>query len=62
LTVDLDYHIVDVRRSSGEQGTKMGRRSLLRVMVHGKNGSDGIDVGGNARHIATGSINVTLRT
>lgn len=45
-----------------EQGTKMGRRSLLHVMVHGKNGSDGIEVGGNTRHIATGSINVTLRT
>ncbi len=43
-----------------EQGTKMGRRSLLHVMVHGKNGSDGIEVGGNARHIATGNINVTL--
>jgi trans-2,3-dihydro-3-hydroxyanthranilate isomerase len=45
-----------------EQGTKMGRRSLLHVMVHGKNGSDGIEVGGNTRHIATGSINVALRT
>jgi trans-2,3-dihydro-3-hydroxyanthranilate isomerase len=45
-----------------EQGTKMGRRSLLHVMVHGKNGSDGIEVGGNVRHIATGSINVTLYT
>jgi trans-2,3-dihydro-3-hydroxyanthranilate isomerase len=45
-----------------EQGTKMGRRSLLHVMVHGKNGSDAIEVGGNVRHIATGSINVTLCT
>jgi trans-2,3-dihydro-3-hydroxyanthranilate isomerase len=45
-----------------EQGTKMGRRSLLHVMVHGTNGSDSIEVGGNARHIATGSINVTLHT
>lgn len=44
-----------------EQGTKMGRRSLLHVMVHGKNGSGGIEVGGNARHIATGEINVTLQ-
>jgi predicted PhzF superfamily epimerase YddE/YHI9 len=40
----------------------MGRRSLLHVMVHGTNGSDSIEVGGNARHIATGSINVTLHT
>jgi trans-2,3-dihydro-3-hydroxyanthranilate isomerase len=45
-----------------EQGTKMRRRSLLHVMVHGKNGSDGIEVGGNACHIGTGSINVALRT
>jgi trans-2,3-dihydro-3-hydroxyanthranilate isomerase len=45
-----------------EQGTKMGRRSLLHVMVHGTSGSDGIEVGGNTRHIATGRINVTLRS
>jgi trans-2,3-dihydro-3-hydroxyanthranilate isomerase len=45
-----------------EQGTKMGRRSFLHVMIHGKNGSDGIEVGGNVRHIATGSINGALRT
>jgi trans-2,3-dihydro-3-hydroxyanthranilate isomerase len=45
-----------------EQGTKMGRRSLLHVIVHGKNGSDGIEVGGNVCHTAAGSINVTLRT
>jgi trans-2,3-dihydro-3-hydroxyanthranilate isomerase len=29
-----------------EQGTKMGRRSLLHVEIHGKNGEKGIDVGG----------------
>jgi trans-2,3-dihydro-3-hydroxyanthranilate isomerase len=29
-----------------EQGTKMGRRSLLHVLIHGENGKDGIEVGG----------------
>ncbi|HEX8807020.1 MAG TPA: PhzF family phenazine biosynthesis protein [Candidatus Aquilonibacter sp.] len=45
-----------------EQGTKMGRRSLLHVRISGKNGSTAIEVGGNARHIAAGRIDVTLRT
>ena len=40
-----------VTRSAGarflsEQGTKMGRRSMLYVQVHGEQGADGIDVGG----------------
>jgi len=30
-----------------EQGTKMGRRSLLHVDIHGDSGADGIDVGGH---------------
>jgi trans-2,3-dihydro-3-hydroxyanthranilate isomerase len=47
---------------TSEQGTKMGRRSLLHISVHGENGSDGIEVGGNARHIATGNMHVTLQT
>lgn len=45
-----------------EQGTKMGRRSILHVRISGKNGSTAIEVGGNARHIAAGRIDVTLRT
>jgi trans-2,3-dihydro-3-hydroxyanthranilate isomerase len=44
-----------------EQGTRMGRRSLLHVMIHGRGGSNGIEVGGNARHIAAGTIGVTVR-
>jgi trans-2,3-dihydro-3-hydroxyanthranilate isomerase len=47
---------------TSEQGTKMGRRSLLHISVHGKNGSDGIEVGGHVRHIATGNMHVTLQT
>jgi len=34
-----------------EQGTKMGRRSLLQVLVRGERGSDGIDVGGRVAPI-----------
>ena len=34
------------RRMVSEQGTRMGRRSLLHVCIHGENGADGIDVGG----------------
>jgi trans-2,3-dihydro-3-hydroxyanthranilate isomerase len=34
------------RRLISEQGTKMGRRSILHVLIHGENGVNGIDVGG----------------
>jgi trans-2,3-dihydro-3-hydroxyanthranilate isomerase len=34
------------RRLISEQGTKMGRRSILHVCIHGENGIVGIDVGG----------------
>ena len=34
------------QRLISEQGTKMGRRSLLHVCICGENGVDGIDVGG----------------
>jgi trans-2,3-dihydro-3-hydroxyanthranilate isomerase len=33
-------------RFISEQGAKMGRRSLLHVLIHGENGKDGIEVGG----------------
>ena len=33
-------------RFVSEQGTKMGRRSLLHVQIRGEQGTDGIDVGG----------------
>jgi trans-2,3-dihydro-3-hydroxyanthranilate isomerase len=33
-------------RFISEQGTKMGRRSILHVLIHGENGVDGIEVGG----------------
>jgi trans-2,3-dihydro-3-hydroxyanthranilate isomerase len=34
-------------RFVSEQGTKMGRRSLLYVLIHGEQGADGIEVGGH---------------
>jgi trans-2,3-dihydro-3-hydroxyanthranilate isomerase len=33
-------------RLVSEQGTKMGRRSLLHILIHGQDGRDGIEVGG----------------
>jgi len=46
----------DGTRFVSEQGTKMGRRSLLHVLIHGENGSDGIDVGGYVTPIAEGTM------
>jgi trans-2,3-dihydro-3-hydroxyanthranilate isomerase len=39
-------------RFVNEQGMKMGRRSLLHVLIHGEKGADGIEVGGNVVHVA----------
>lgn len=39
-----------------EQGTKMGRRSLLHVAIHGADGSDGIEVGGSVIPFASGTL------
>lgn len=44
-------------RFLSEQGTKMGRRSLLHVAIHGQDGAEGIEVGG---HVAP-LIEATLR-
>ncbi|HEY5095169.1 MAG TPA: hypothetical protein VII69_08655 [Candidatus Eremiobacteraceae bacterium] len=38
-----------------EQGKKMGRRSLLFVKISGKNGADGIDVGGYVTALMDGT-------
>jgi len=48
----------DGTRFTSEQGTKMGRRSLLRVFVHGELGCDGIEIGGASVLIATGEVNL----
>jgi trans-2,3-dihydro-3-hydroxyanthranilate isomerase len=43
-------------RFVSEQGTKMGRRSLLHVLVHGEGGRDGIEVGGHVTPLATATM------
>jgi len=39
-----------------EQGTKMGRRSLLHVRIHGDEGKAGIEVGGGVVPVAQGKL------
>lgn len=41
-------------RFISEQGTKMGRRSILHVAIFGERGIDGIDVGGHVTPVAAG--------
>jgi trans-2,3-dihydro-3-hydroxyanthranilate isomerase len=43
---------VDGHRFVSEQGTKMGRRSFLHVLVHGERGASGIEVGGHVTPLA----------
>jgi trans-2,3-dihydro-3-hydroxyanthranilate isomerase len=49
----------DGTRFVSEQGTKMGRRSLLHVLIHGEDGRDGIEVGGGVLPFAEGTFEVT---
>jgi len=44
------------RHLISEQGTKMSRRSILHVCIHGENGSVGIDVGGHVTPVAEGTM------
>lgn len=46
----------DGTRLVSEQGTKMGRRSLLHILVHGESGARGIEVGGHVRPIARATM------
>jgi trans-2,3-dihydro-3-hydroxyanthranilate isomerase len=46
----------DGTRFVSEQGVKMGRRSLLHVLIHGDRGGEGIEVGGNVVHLAHGKL------
>ncbi len=43
-------------RLVSEQGVKMGRRSLLHILIHGEAGSGGIDVGGNVVPLMAGVL------
>lgn len=46
----------DGTRFVSEQGTKMGRRSLLHVLVNGRDGAGGIEVGGHVAPFATATM------
>ncbi len=46
----------DGTRFVSEQGTKMKRRSLLHVFIHGENGANGIEVGGHVTPVATATL------
>lgn len=43
-------------RFISEQGSKMGRRSILHVCLHGENGARGIDVGGHVTSVADATM------
>jgi trans-2,3-dihydro-3-hydroxyanthranilate isomerase len=45
-------------RRVSEQGTKMGRRSILHILVHGDDGCGGIEVGGYVTPVATGALTI----
>jgi predicted PhzF superfamily epimerase YddE/YHI9 len=56
-----------VPRASGtrfisEQGTKMGRRSILHVKILGDRGVDGINVGGHVTPIAEATMTLATLT
>ena len=46
----------DGTRFVSEQGTKMGRRSLLHVHIRGTNGSGAIEVGGHVAPLVSATM------
>ena len=46
----------DGTRFVSEQGTRMGRRSLLHVHIRGRNGATAIDIGGHVTPLVTASM------
>ena len=48
----------DGARFVSEQGTKMKRRSLLHVLIHGDYGASGIEVGGNVVPVISAAISI----
>ena len=51
-------HVLNGTRFVSEQGYKMGRPSVLHVLVHGSGGEAGIEVGGNVAYVATGRLSL----
>lgn len=59
----MEYGLVasnDGTRFISEQGTKLGRRSLLHVHIKGSNGSDGIYVGGQVAPVARATMTIDV--
>jgi trans-2,3-dihydro-3-hydroxyanthranilate isomerase len=52
---ELISHAAGTRLVS-EQGTKMGRRSVLHVHVRGERGADGIEIGGHVTPLVTATM------
>jgi trans-2,3-dihydro-3-hydroxyanthranilate isomerase len=52
----LRHNLVPGARFISEQGTKMGRRSFLHVLLHGEQGADGIEVGGYVTAVAEATM------
>jgi len=48
----------DGTRLVSEQGTKIGRRSILHVLVHGNSGANGIEVGGYVTPVIEGVLTI----
>lgn len=46
----------DGTRLISEQGVKMGRRSLLHILVHGEGGRDGFEIGGTIIRLADATM------
>lgn len=46
----------DGARFISEQGTKMGRRSILHIRIRGEEGEEGIDVGGQVRSLVRATM------
>ncbi len=47
-------------RFVSEQGTKMGRRSILHIQLHGEHGVDGIEVGGYVSPLAEATMRLAV--
>lgn len=50
----------DGTRFISEQGVKMGRRSLLHVLIGGEHGERAIEVGGNVVHVAEATMHLGI--
>lgn len=50
----------DGTRFVSEQGTQMGRRSLLHVFIHGEQGAEAIEVGGHVTPLVSATMEVPL--